>query len=184
ARLIHHLHDLDGGGAAHHAVIHENNALAIHDGAIGIVLQLHAKLADMLCRLNEGAADIMVADDAKLEGHTRFSGIADGSGYAGIRHRDHHIGIHTGLAGKFLAKALAHIVDALAADNAVRPREVDIFEHARTNLLDGEGADRLNLDLAILACAEHHFTRLHLAHEFRADNVEGHRFRAEDRRPG
>src|SRR5690606_15503846 len=184
ACLIHHFHDLDRGGAAYHAVIHENDALAIHDGAIGIVLQLHAKLADMLCGFYEGATNIMVTDDAKLERHTRFRCIANGCGYTGIRYRDHHISFHTGLAGEFLAKALAYVVDALAPDNAVRAREVDIFKHARANLLDREGADRFDLDLAILARAEHHFTGFHLTHKFCPDNVERHGLRAEDRRTG
>src|SRR3989344_4664131 len=53
ARFIHHLHDLDGGRPPHQAVVHENDALAVHDGAVRIVFELHAELANMLRRFNE-----------------------------------------------------------------------------------------------------------------------------------
>ena len=35
--------------------------------AIGVVLEAHAEVADLVGRLDEGPADIMVADDPELE---------------------------------------------------------------------------------------------------------------------
>jgi len=46
-----------------------NPALAEDDSAVCGVLQLHAELADVLGRLDEGAADVVVADDTQLVGN-------------------------------------------------------------------------------------------------------------------
>ena len=65
--LAHHLHDLNGGGAAHDAVVDEYYFLALDLKLVGAVLQLDAKLPDLLFRLNEGTPHIVVSNDAKLE---------------------------------------------------------------------------------------------------------------------
>ena len=57
-------------------------------GAVGVVLELDAEMADVVGRLDEGAADIMIADDAELERQPAFGGIADRRRHARIRHRD------------------------------------------------------------------------------------------------
>ena len=41
--------------------------LPLISGAIGVVLQLHAEIADLVAGLDEGAADIVRADDPELE---------------------------------------------------------------------------------------------------------------------
>ena len=41
--------------------------------AVGVMLELDAEMADMVGRFDEGAADIMVADDAELERNAGFS---------------------------------------------------------------------------------------------------------------
>src|SRR3546814_2472082 len=78
---------------------------------------------------------------------------------------------------QFTAKLLADVIDRASAKDAVRPREVNIFKDARPRMLGGKGADRLDA----VACADDDFTRFDLAHEFRADDIERHRFRTEDR---
>ncbi len=67
AGLAHHLHDLDRGRAAHHAVVNQHDALAAHFHLVGAVLELDAELANLLLGLDEGASDVMVADDAELK---------------------------------------------------------------------------------------------------------------------
>ena len=69
AGVAHHLHDLHRGRAAHDRIVDQDHPLAGHHGAIGAVLQAHADLAHRLRRLDEGAADIVIADDAELEGN-------------------------------------------------------------------------------------------------------------------
>ena len=101
------------GGAAHDAVVHQDHALALDRGAVGVVLQLHAEMADMVGRLDEGAADIVVADDAELEGNARLGCIADRRGHARIGHRDRpHRPATARLAGQLGADALARLIDA------------------------------------------------------------------------
>ena len=85
ARLVHQLHDLLRGGAAHDAVVDEHDALAADDAGIGRMLELDAERADALLRLDEGAADVVVADDAELEGDVGFLRKADGRGDARSR---------------------------------------------------------------------------------------------------
>ena len=46
AGVAHHLHDLLGGGAAHDGIVHQHDLLALELGAVGIVLQPHAQMAD------------------------------------------------------------------------------------------------------------------------------------------
>ena len=67
AGLAHHLHDLHRGRAAHHAIVDQHDALALDLTFIGAVLQLDAELSDALLWLDEGAADIVIADDAVFE---------------------------------------------------------------------------------------------------------------------
>ncbi len=82
--LAHHLHDLHRGRAAYHAVVQEHDTLTPDLRLVGAVLQLDAKLTDALLGLDEGAADIVVTDDAELEGDTGFLRIADRCRHPGI----------------------------------------------------------------------------------------------------
>ena len=70
--LAHHLDDLGRGRAAHDRIVDQDDPLALEVGAVGVVLEPHAEMADLVGRLDEGAADIMVADDAELERQPRF----------------------------------------------------------------------------------------------------------------
>ena len=126
----HHVHDLGRGGAAHDAVVDQDHPLAGERDAVGVVLQLHAEMADLVGRLDEGAADIVVADDAELEGEAGFLRVADRRRHAAVGHRHHDVGRHAALAGELGADPLAHLVDALALDDAVGPGEVDVLEDA------------------------------------------------------
>ena len=72
AGLAHHLHDLYRGRAAHHAVVDQHDALALDLKFVGAVLELDAELPDALLGLDEGAAHIMIADDAVFEGKPRI----------------------------------------------------------------------------------------------------------------
>ena len=99
-------------------------------GAVGGMLQPHALVADRLRRLDEGAADIVVADDAELVGNAGLLREADRRRHAGIRHRHDDVGVGRRLARELGAHRLAHVVDVAAADDRIRPREIDVFEDA------------------------------------------------------
>ena len=168
AGLAHHAHDLHRGGAAHEAVVDEHDALAVDDGAVGRVLQAHAELAHRLRRLDEGAADIVVADDAELVGDAAGLGVADRRRHAGIGHRHDDVGLGRRLAGELGADRLAHLVDVAAVHDRVGAGEIDVLEDAGPHGLTRREADRFDAlvrdddDLAVLD----------VAHEAGADDVE------------
>ena len=49
--------------AAHDRVVDEHDALAFENAAHRVQLDAHAEVADRLLRLDEGAADVVVADE-------------------------------------------------------------------------------------------------------------------------
>jgi hypothetical protein len=80
AGLAHHLHDLEAGRAAHDRIVNQDDALAPDQRRIGVVFQFDAKVADLVARLDEGAADIVGADDAELERDAALLGEARAAG--------------------------------------------------------------------------------------------------------
>src|SRR5690348_2538773 len=169
ACVAHHLHDLLGSRAAHDRVVDQDDALAGERCAIGIVFLAHAEIANAVRRLDEGATDIVVADDAELEGKSRLVGIADGRWNRGIRNGDDHVCRGGAFLGEFDACAFALLVDIAALDDRIRSREIDVFEDAETMRLLGKGVIALNPVLG-----DHdHLARRNVAHKFGADNVEG-----------
>src|SRR5215813_11930630 len=84
AGLAHHLHDLHRGRTADDGIVDEHDPLAADDRAIGTVFEADPELTDLLARLDEGAPDIVVADDAELIRNARLLGITDGRRNAGV----------------------------------------------------------------------------------------------------
>ena len=175
-RSPHHLDDLDRGGAAHDQIVDQDHALAGEVGAAGVVLQAHAQMADLLGRLDKGAPDIMVADDAELERQPRLLRVAECRRHARIGNRHDDVGVDMAFSGELAADALARLVDAGAFDDAVGAGEIDVLEDAepavaaveRHQAFDPAGAD--DDDLA----------GLDVAHEIGADDVERAGLRGED----
>ena len=156
--------------------VDQDDALADEVGAAGIVLEAHAEMANLIGRLDKGAADVMVADNAEFERDSRFLRISERRRHARIRHRHHDIGVDVAFAGEFAADALARLVDAGALHDAVGPRKIDVLEDAET----------------AVALAERHqaphparpdnddFAGLDVAHEIGADDVERASLRRQD----
>lgn len=67
SRSPHHVHDLARCGAAHDGIIDKHHALAIQYGTVGGMFHLDAQVTDLVGRLDEGAAHVVVADDAQFE---------------------------------------------------------------------------------------------------------------------
>ena len=177
AGVAHHLHDLHRRGAAHDGVVDQHDALAGDHGAVGAVLQPHAELADLLGRLDEGAPDIVVADDAELVGNARRLGVTDRCRHAGIRHRNDHVGRRRRFAGEFGAGSFAHVIDAAAADDRIRPGEIDVFEDARPRRHRRKRLVRMRA----VFVEDQDFAILDIADILRADDVERASFGGEDR---
>ena len=164
----HHFDDFAAGGAAHDAVIDQHNALAFQHRLVGRMLQLDAEMADRVRRLDEGAADIVVADDAKLERNATLGRKPHRRWHPGIRHRHDHIRRHRAFAGQLRADPLARVIHRHPLDDGIRPGKIDVFEHAEPRGIAGE-----RLDGAHPAVIDHHdLAGLDIAHEFGADDVE------------
>src|SRR5205814_7723343 len=148
-------------------IIDEDDPLTFEIGAIGVVFEADAEMADLIGRLDKGTADIMVADDTELEGEAGFGGVAEGRGHAGIGHRHDNVRFDRRFPRQFATDALARLIDAVSLDDAVRTREVDVLENAepgrhigkRPDAPDPAGAD--DDDLA----------GIDVAHEIGAEDV-------------
>src|SRR5690606_33056786 len=138
----------------------------------------YAEMTDAVRGLDEGASDVVIADQAELERQVRGLGIADRQRYAGVRHRNHDVRGGRRLARQLGADALARLVHALALDHAVRPGEIDVLEDAKAPGWIGERLDALDA----FASRPHHLARLDVAHEAGAHDVERTGLRGQDRR--
>jgi hypothetical protein len=168
AGLADHLDDLPAGGAADDRIVNQDHPLGLQHRAIGGVLQLHAEMADVVGRLDERTADIVVADDTELEWDAAFGGVAHRCRHSGVRHRYHHVGRHSRLARQFGTDLLARVVDRRALHDRIRPGEVDVFEYAEPLARTAERFDAVHA----LVVDHDQLARLDVAHKVGADDVE------------
>ena len=87
---------------------------------------------------------------------------------ARVRNRHDDVGVDRGLARQAAAEVGSDLVDALAEDVAVGPREVDVLEHA---LRDAGRGERLERSQPVRA-HDHDLAGLDVAHVGRADQIE------------
>ncbi len=163
-----HFDDLAAGGAADNRIVDQDDALAFQDGAVGGMLHLHAEISNVVGRFDEGAADIVVADDAEVERQAAFERVAHGGGDAGVGDGDDDVGVDRAFAGEFGADFLAGAVDRRAFHDGVGAGEIDVFEDAETGASGAEGFDALNAAVG----DDDDFAGLHVAHKGGADDVE------------
>ena len=178
AGITHHLHDLDAGGAPHDRIVDQHDLLALDQRGIGIVLQLDPEVADFGAGLEEGAADVMRANDPELERDIGRLGKADRGGDAAVGNGDDHVDLDRAFAGEFGADVLAALVDRNAIGDAIGATEVDMLEDARPGLGRSEGAKAAQA----LVVDQDHLARSDLALEPRPDHVERDGLGSEDHR--
>ena len=130
ARRANEPDDLLARGPAHERIVDHHHARPPQHFGLGVQFDLHAEVANALARLNEGAADVVVADDAEFEGQPARAGVADRGWESTVGHGHHQVGVDRVLAREDLAHAFPRFVDAQSEDLTVRPREVHVLEHA------------------------------------------------------
>src|SRR5688500_1551789 len=118
------------GGAAHERIIHHDDAFAVDDLAHRVVLDADAEVAALLRRVDEGAADVVIADEPELVRDAALLGVAERRGVRGVGHTEHAVGSDGLLARKLAAERAPRAVDARAPDAGVGPCEVDELEDA------------------------------------------------------
>src|SRR5690349_16659433 len=116
AGVADHAHDFAAGGAADDGIIHQDDALALDEAAHGVELELDAEIADGLRRLDERAADVVIANQAHTKRNLGFESIANGCGNAGVGNGNDDVGFDGMLAREQAAEHFAALVDG-AAEN-------------------------------------------------------------------
>ncbi|CAB4956998.1 unannotated protein [freshwater metagenome] len=137
-RLAEHAHEGALRVAPNDRVIDDDEALAGDDIAQGVELEPDAELANRLRRLDEGAADIGVLHEALGERDPGLLGVADCRVAAGLRHRDHEVGLDRVLAREDASGLDAGGLNAASGDRGIGPGEVDILEEAALRIGLGE----------------------------------------------
>ena len=130
----HHRNNFARGCATNNRVINKDNALATNRCRIGIMFHFHTVIPALLGRLDKGAADIVIANDAKLEVNIRRFSIAKCSRYTRVRDRHNQISIGSRFFGKLCANGFAGMIDASPFKNAVWTCKIDIFKNAKPAL--------------------------------------------------
>ena len=96
-----------------------------------------------LFRLDEGAADVMVADEAEVEGDAGFGGVAKRGGDAGVGNGDDEVCCDAGFARELAAHLFAGLLDPAAEDARVGAGEIDVLEDAAGGWVVSEAKRRL-----------------------------------------
>src|SRR5262249_37358888 len=105
-----HADDFAAGGSSYDRVVHQNNAFTLHEPADSSQLELDPEIADRLRRLNEGAADVVVADQAHAKRNARLHRIADRGRNAGVGNRNDNVRLDRMLARQQAAELFAALV--------------------------------------------------------------------------
>ena len=176
ACIAHHLHDLEAGGTADDGIVNQHDTFAFHQQPVGIMLALHASMARSVRWLDEGAADIMRADDAKFKRYSALLRIPDGGRNTAIGHGHHQVGIAGHFARQFRTDVLAAFIDAALVENGIGPAEIDMLENAGSRTGFAKGAVGLYIAVEIHL---HQFAGIDLTSEFGAHHVQRHGFAGE-----
>ena len=163
-----HLDNLAARRAAHDGIIDHDDALALDDRADRIELELDGRVARLLRRLDERAADVAVLDQALDERQAGLVGIARRGRCAGVRHRDDDIALELRLACEDAAHLETGGMDALTVDDGVRTCEIDVLENAGSELL--ALAELVRFEAVVVD--DDHFARRDVADELGAIDIE------------
>src|SRR6478609_1142656 len=166
------------GVAAHDRVVDDDEALAADRVLERVELEPDAELAQGLRRLDEGAADIRVLDEALAERDPRLLRVAHGRRHARLRHTDDEVGVDGVLAREDASHLDAGLVHDPAADDGVGAGEVDVLEHAALGLGLGE---RVRAQAVLVDDDE--LTGFDLADDGGADRLQGRRLGRDDPAP-
>jgi len=117
------------------------------------MFELDAEMADLVRRLDKGAADIMVTDDAEIEGNAGLLCIADGGGGAAVGHGDDQVRRDRVFSCQLPSDILAHVIDRASLNHAVGTGEVNMLEYAEALGRRREG--EMGADTGLIN--DHHF---------------------------
>src|SRR5207247_8320010 len=96
-----------------------------------VQLEHHARLAQGLVALDEGAVDVAALHQRLAERDARRFGIADCGRRAGVRERDDHVRLDRRLLGQLVAHAYARVLQLAVLEYGIGAVRVDELEAAR-----------------------------------------------------
>ena len=132
----------------------------------------------MLGWLNESSSDIVIANDAEIEGHIGLFCVTNGRGYTGIGNRDNDIGVQVTFPSQLCADLLSDVINVTAFQHAVGPGEVYVFKNTEFLRALVEGLDAMQAFFV----DDDDFTRFYIANELRSDDIQGACLGRQDRR--
>ena len=164
------------GRSPNDRIVDHHDAFSFHRFLDQVEFHPHIEVANELARLKKGAPDVVIADEGVLVGNVELVRESERGIVARVGHRHDEVGFDRKFSRQLAAHLGPHFGDVDAADDAVGPREIDVFEHAKGRLLFLEGPFRAK---AVLADDED-FARLDFADEFRVNEIEGASLGGED----
>src|SRR4051794_2057586 len=132
AGFAQHGHQRARGGAAHQRVVHHHHALPLQHLAHGAELEAHLEVPPRLRGGDEGAADVVVADQPQLEGDPRRLGVAHRRRVRAVGDGDDDVGaaLHRPLLRQPPPEGAPRAVHRAPPQVRVRPGEVHQLEDA------------------------------------------------------
>ncbi len=125
----------------------------------GIQLQLHSEVAHALPRLDERPSHIVITDQPEAKRNAALGRVTHGRGHAGVRHRNHDVGIDRSFARQLPSQFFAALLHRTPEHQAVRTREIHVLEDAARLRQRGSIKARRNP----LRTDDDQFSRLHIA---------------------
>ena len=166
--LPEHRNDAARGRAAHHRIVDQDHPPAAHERTHGREFHPHALFAQLLRRLDEGAADVLVLDEPHFIGQSAGLGVPHRGAEARIGHPHHDVRLDVRLLVEQTARLLAEGVDVASLDVAVGTCEVDILHRAHLVAL----VHRIVGAPQSVAVDRYDLPGLDVAHELRAHHLE------------
>ena len=169
AGLADELYNVGAGSAADDGIVDQHHALATDGGGDGVELDVDRFFPLALLRLDKGAGDILVFNEAYTVRNTGLLGIAEGSIKAGVRNAYDHVRLNGMLQCQKGSGALPRGVDAAAVYDGVRAGEVNVFKDAqRAGALAAVGGYAAQTALV----RDDDLTGAYVPHELCADAVQ------------
>lgn len=131
-------------GPAHDGVVHDDDALALHQFADEVELHAHREVANELRGLEEAAPHVVIADEGHLVRDAGLHRVAQRGGVTAVGHGDDEVGLDLVLARQLPPHLDADAIDVAVGDRAVGPGEVNVFEDTEgAALVRGKGLHAL-----------------------------------------
>src|SRR5262249_39635296 len=149
-----------------------DDSFPLHRFLDQIEFHAHVEVANQLTRLQKGAPDVVIAHERVLVGNVQLMREPKRRVIPGVGHWDHNVSVDWKLSGQLAPHFRPDLGHIDSANDAVRPGEIDILEHAKGRLLFLEWEFRTYPILA----DDQDFAGRDFANEFGVNQIESGSF--------